>query len=659
MGGVDPPGGWHRESRDVTMMVCTAGHVDHGKTRLVRWLTGCETDVLRQERERGLTIEVGFAPCSTLHGIGIGITDVPGHERFVRNMVAGVAGIEMCILVIAADDGIMPQTVEHLQIMELLGIRRGIVALTKADLVGPAEIQARTAEIRAWLAETPLRAAPVFPVSSVTGDGIWPFFEALSDLVKMAVREEHLGIFRMPIERVFTRQGFGRVMSGIPVSGSLAEGDLLELVPGGAVGRVRGMQCFGRASGEGRNGLCLALNVPDLARALPRRGQVLAVPGRLRPASVFHSRIAMLDGTELGLKNGEGVALHTGTAEVQARIYALESSRLAPGDRTWVALVTEEPVAAAAFDRYIVRKLSPMRTLGGGTFLDASPGPSRPRKSIALKRLEAMADRYPGAGYRDRESARQLVEHAIERAGPTGATLDDLRRECLLPEPLLEDLVRELEAAGRIARLRRGCWLHARTAQDLREDAAAELARRFAEGETLIAMKTFQPAVPDSVKAHVLGRLAEEGDIALVGGYLSPRRAAGRLTPEQELAERLLRLYRDRGFVTPREDELPGLLDRPADAVTPVLRMLLADGALVRVSPKVILSRSHVLDAQQLAVDAIRGQGGLEAGEFRAMLDSTRKYAVSILEHFDRLRITFRTGNVRRLTPDYEKRLLR
>ena len=319
-----PPGSWRPESRDVEMMVCTAGHVDHGKTSLVKWLTGCETDVLKEEKERGMTIEPGFAPCSTVAGVSVGITDVPGHEKFVHHMVAGVSGVGMCILVIAADDGIMPQTIEHFQIMELLGVERGVVALTKRDLVDAATLEQRIGEIRAWLANGFLKDAPICPVSSSTGDGILEFHRIFSEAVNAAVRSEQLGIFRLPIERVFSMEGHGRVLSGVPVAGRIAEGDWVELVPGGAQGRVRGMQCFGRSAEQGRSGLCVALNVPDFARENPRRGQVLCLPGRLHAATVFHSRLRMLDRTGLGVKSGERVMLHTGTAEVQARVYGLE-----------------------------------------------------------------------------------------------------------------------------------------------------------------------------------------------------------------------------------------------------------------------------------------------------------------------------------------------
>ena len=264
-------------------------------------------------------------------GVSVGITDVPGHEKFVHHMVAGVSGVGMCILVIAADDGIMPQTVEHFQIMELLGVERGVVALTKMDLVDAATLEQRIGEIRAWLAGGFLKDAPICPVSSSSGEGILDFHQCFSEAVQAAVRSEQLGIFRMPVERVFAMEGYGRVLSGVPVAGRIAEGDWVELVPGGAKGRVRGMQCFGRLAEQGHSGLCVALNIPDFARANPRRGQVLCLPGRLRAATVFHSRIRMLDRTGLGVKSGERVMLHTGTAEVQARVYGLESQGLVAG----------------------------------------------------------------------------------------------------------------------------------------------------------------------------------------------------------------------------------------------------------------------------------------------------------------------------------------
>ncbi len=654
-----PPGSWRPESRDVTMMVCTAGHVDHGKTSLVKWLTGCETDVLKEEKERGMTIEPGFAPCSTNDGVSVGITDVPGHEKFVRNMVAGVSGVGMCILVIAADDGIMPQTIEHFQIMELLGVERGVVALTKRDLVDAATLEQRIGEIRAWLAGSFLEHAPICPVSSSTGEGILEFHQTFSEAVNMAVRSEQMGIFRMPVERVFSMEGYGRVLSGVPVVGQISEGDLVELVPGGAQGRVRGMQCFGRSSEQGSSGLCMALNIPDFARVHPRRGQVLCLPGRLRAATVFHSRLQMLEQTGIRVKNGERVMLHTGTAEVQARVYGLETKDLSPGDLAWVALVTDEPVAATLYDRYILRKLSPVRTLGGGRFYDVSTDAKRPRKADALKRLVHIEAHYARTGYRDREAASLLVEQCVEMNHPEGVDEAGLLGECLLTEEALTDVLVDLVKRGNLIRMGRDGLLHRRSVEQFCARLEGEIFSLFEQGERLLETERIGIGVPAGVKTYVLGLLAGRGAIELKGNRILPPGGKEEPSPEQQLAEKVYELYAETGFNSPRSEDVPDLLKANAQKVESLLKMLLTEGRLIRVSAKVILTREHMVIAQQKVVEAIQKNGQLDSGDFKFLIDSTRKYALSILEYMDRTHVTVRLDSVRKLAPNHEKRMLK
>lgn len=654
-----PPGSFRPDSRDVDMMVCTAGHVDHGKTSLVKWLTGCETDVLKEEKERGMTIEPGFAPCSTVAGVSVGITDVPGHEKFVRHLVAGVSGVGMCILVIAADDGIMPQTVEHFQIMELLGVERGVVALTKMDLVDAATLERRVAEIRAWLADGFLKDAPICPVSSATGDGILEFHRVFSEAANAAMRAEDLGIFRLPIERSFAMEGFGRVVSGVPVAGRIAEGDWVELVPGGARGRVRGMQCFGRAAERGRSGLCVALNVPDFARENPKRGQVLCLPGRLRAASVFHARLRMLDRTGLGLKNGERVMLHAGTAEVQARVYCLEKQNLSPGDSAWAALATDEPVAAALCDRFILRKLSPVRTLGGGRIVDVVADGPRPRKAEALARMAHWEAHYAGAGYRDRAAAARLVEQCIEMNHPDGAGLEGLRGDCLLAEDVLAEIAAELEREGNVVRIGRERFLHRRCAEQARTRLEEEIHRHFEQGERLLDPQSLAPRMPAEVKAYALGLLADGGAIALKGNRILAPGGENAPTPEQALTERICGLYAETGFNSPRPEEVPERVGAASAKVDAVIQMLVAEGRLIRVSAKVLLAREHMAKAQELVAAAIQKDGQLDSGDFKFMIGSTRKYALGILEYMDRTHVTTRIDSLRRLAPNYEKRMLK
>ena len=288
--GRDDP---RKRSRVITM-VCTAGHVDHGKTSLVKLLTGCETDRLKAEKERGLTIEVGFAPCYLGDELTAGISDVPGHEKFIKNMVAGVSGTDLAVLVVAADDGVMPQTVEHLQIMQILGVRDGLVALTKIDLVDPPRVEEVKEQVRRLARGTFLEGAPILPVSSRTGEGYFEFYKALVEKIRGAEIRRGKGVFRMPVDRVFTSPGTGMVILGIPLDGTIRVGDEVEVVPGGARGRIRDMEQFARKTEEGGCGQCLALVIPDLAKSPPRRGDMICLPGYVEPARTLHGRTRIL-----------------------------------------------------------------------------------------------------------------------------------------------------------------------------------------------------------------------------------------------------------------------------------------------------------------------------------------------------------------------------
>ena len=385
-----PPGQLRADvNPDVIMMICTAGHVDHGKTQLVKLLTGCNTDVLKTEQERGLTIELGFAPCFLGNNLAVGIVDVPGHEKFVKNMVAGVSGIAMTVLVIAADDGVMPQTVEHLQIMQLMGVRHGMVALTKTDLVPEETVNQRVEEIRAFLEGTFLEGADICPVSSETFDGYSEFYDVLVGRIRGIVKQRQVGVFRMPIERVFSQRGFGSIVTGIPVGGTVRLGDQLELVPGGMKGKVRGIQCFLRDASEGSYGQCLALNIPDFSKQPPVRGQTLGQPGYMRPARIFHVRVNTIQKLEPPLRNAEEIKFHTGTAEEHGKIYLLEEKTFEGGGSGLATVLVANAVSAAVNDRFIVRRPSPAATVGGGDILAVSYTEHRPKRKVILEKLHA------------------------------------------------------------------------------------------------------------------------------------------------------------------------------------------------------------------------------------------------------------------------------
>jgi len=644
---------------DVLMMLCTAGHVDHGKTRLVRMLTGCRTDRLKEEIERGLTIDVGFAPCWLGGDLCAGIVDVPGHEKFIRNMVAGVSGIDLALLVVAADDGVMPQTVEHVRIMEILGVRHGLVALTKTDLVPPEDVARRTDELREFLAGTFLAGAPICPVSSETGDGFAALYETLVNAVARARRARPAGIFRMPVEKVFVSPGFGAVVTGIPVAGSIRVGDAVECVPGGALGRVRGVQRFLREASEGGAGQCLGLNIPEYGKTPPERGQVLCAPGFLRASTVFIARVQGVPGLPAPLRSGEAVKFHTGTAVTAGRVHWLDGNALAPGGRGGAVVVTEAPVAAAAGDRFLLRRASPPATVAGGRIAEAVEAGARPRRKEAAARLDAI-EAFMGDADRDAPEGRvRRIEWAL--SGAPARRAEDLARETLVPPDETASRLAELARAGRAVDLGGG-WFAApaRAAAAVREieDRAK---KAVAAGRLNVPLHELRrgldwpAALWNRVRAALeqSGRLAVRDDQAVLQPSLD-----GLPEADRRLADAILARYEEAGFHSPRPDELPALVGAAPAHARRVLDYLVRQRRLVRVEDQVVLAYSHYRRAQDMAVETIRTEGVLRSPEFRDRLATSRKYAMALLDFMDARRITLRIGNDRRLRPDGEKNLL-
>ncbi len=657
-----PPGLLRRDQDpDVVLMLCTAGHVDHGKTSLVHMLTGCRTDRLKEEQERGMTIELGFAPCYLGDDLCVGIVDVPGHEKFVRTMVAGVSGIGLALLVIAADDGVMPQTVEHVQIMELLGLRQGVVALNKCDLVDAATLRQREQEIRDFLQGTFLRDAPILAVSATTGAGVAELHASLVAHARHTQGGQRAGLFRMPVERAFSRPGMGCVVTGIPTSGQVAVGDTLELAPDGGQARVRGMQRFLRDAAAGGAGQCLALNLPDFNKDLPARGQVLATPGCLRAVSMIHARLHTVGGQGRPLANAEGITFHSGTAEAAGKVYLVESKDLAPGASGLVTLLLQAPVAVAPGDRFIVRRASPAATVGGGTVGLAVAETRRPRREALLAAWQIYEKHLAGAVPGTPDWPRQLMLHALATDPAAALSLDDLARAGWVPPRMAADLATQLKDQGLVRELEPGCFfLTAREAACLGEARQAIAATARASGglhADWAALRSARPW-PAALWAHLLDRLATAGEITRQGVHIIPRAATSLSAAQQDLVARILALYAQRGFQSPRPDEVPGLLGAAPEKVLPLIDLLCKEQRLIRLNPHVVLDRDHAVQAQDLVIRQLREKGTLDSADFKHAIQSSRKYALAILDWLDQRRVTLRAGNLRRLAPQFEKGLL-
>jgi len=662
----NPPGLLRpRQQADVQMMICTAGHVDHGKTRLVKLLTGCSTDRLKEELERGLTIELGFAPCLLRGEVCVGIVDVPGHEKFVRNMVAGVSGIDMAVLVVAADDGVMPQTIEHLEIMELVGVRHGMVALTKIDMVSPERVEEVSRQVEELLVGTFMEGARICPVSSETLDGLTEFYDGLVEEVRGLERRRSDHVFRMPILSAFSSEGFGSVLTGIPLDGTIELGQQVELVPGGQKGRVRGLQRFLRDAQDGGYGQCLAVNIPDFGKLQPERGQVLSTPGYLRPARAFYLRLKVVSGVGKPLRNAEEISFHAGTSEVKGKLYLLEEKVLEAGGEGLAHIVLKAPVAAAVRDRFIVRRASPARTVAGGEIIGSEESGERARRRQALERLRGYLSFFEGTQAEGPGLLEREVEYFLASEGVRDHSLERIARGTLLTEEKAGECLARLVAAERVIELTPDSYVHAEEYRACLELAAARVQEACDAGKLELSISELRQGYdwPLPLWSRLQEELEGEGLVARKGERFVLHGAvqeadAGLAAEERELMERLQEVYERTGFRSPRPDELPAMLGASEGRIESLLELQVARERLFRLGKNVVLSRNWLLKAQEIVVQVIERDGVLDSADFKTHLETSRKYALAVLDFLDARKVLIRHGNHRKLSGNYRANMI-
>jgi selenocysteine-specific elongation factor len=640
------------------IMLGTAGHVDHGKSALVKMLTGCETDTLAEEKERGLTIDLGFAPCRLAGNRVVGVVDVPGHVDFIRNMVAGAQGIDVVIFVVAADDGVMPQTHEHLHILTLMGLRHGLVALTKIDLVDVARRNAVIDNVRSLLQGTFLETAPICPISNVTGDGFEGFFDALNLVVDACGDRPCSGLFRVWVEDVFTIKGSGTVITGIPVSGTVRLGDNLHLLPGGVSGHVRRMQVYGEDAAEARAGECAAMNLPELDHGAVRRGQVLCESDALAPVAMMEAELQTLGSFKGEIQDYLEVHLHVGTASALARVAMLENPGMTAGQKQMVQLRLNEPLAVAPGDRFVIRASvagaggGALATIGGGRILGTSNARLRRRKSWTLERLAARRDAL-------NDPLRWCELLVQEQAAPISA--EELQRKVLVKRTETTTLIDKLRAEGRLLPTSSGAWVHRKTI----EEAAARL---------LAALQSFHAANPTrgglgraelfaslggdpTILEMAAASLMEAKKISLNGTVLAQAGWRPKVADhDQQLAERIAGAFGQAGWSTPSLEELAASLNEPPPKVEKMTRLLVERGLLVRLDERILMHRDAVEKARQVVLKLFAAKPIFTTMQFRDAVAVSRKYAVPLLDYLDRTRFTVRSGHDR--TPGAEARKL-
>ena len=634
-----------------TVVVGTAGHIDHGKSALVRALTGTDPDRLKEEKARGITIELGFAHAAMADDVMASFVDVPGHERFVRAMLAGVGGIDLVLLIVAADESVMPQTREHFDICRLLGVGRGLIVLTKADLAEPGMVDLVAAEVRELVAGSFLDGAPIVPVSALTGAGLDGLRAAIADLARAVPTRNPRGAARLPIDRAFTMKGFGTVVTGTLVQGTMAVDEELVLLPGERTVKVRGLHVHGGARPRVTAGKRVAANLAGVEVAEVARGSVLAPAGAFAATRRADVHLTMLSGASL--KHGARVRVHQGTAELLARVAVAGAAGLiAPGGSGDVRLRFESPAVLTRGDRLIVRSYSPLATVGGGVVLD--PLPPRPgvRTARGVARMAALAMWADAVA--DRAAALEVF---VTSAGAAGVSLGELAQRLGATRAEVSAAVDAMVAAA--SAVRGGDWVVGAAA--LERPIAALLAgladfhrlQPLAPGLGLEdARGRFFRVVPPPVVDRVLAGLVAGRRLVATDTLALASHRVSLSAEDQTTHEWLERRFRDAGLAPPAADvvALAGEAGRPAAAVETLLQLLLKARQLVRVDSLVF--HREVLDRLKAEIRARKaadsgGQATVDVKTFKDSYNVTRKYAIPLLEYLDRERVTRRSGDAR------------
>lgn len=625
------------------IVIGTAGHVDHGKTTLVKRLTGVNTDRLKEEQQRGLTIELGFAPFHLPSGRKAAIVDVPGHERFVHHMLAGAAGIDLVVLVVAADEGVMPQTIEHLDILTLLQVERGIIALNKIDLVEPEWRELVAEEIREQVSGTVLAGAPIVPVSAATGEGV-DRLVALIDKLTAGEYRPKSSVLRLPIDRVFAIQGHGTVVTGTLWGGKLTAGDAVTILPSERIARIRQVQVHGAPVESAEAGQRVALNLGGVEKEDIQRGEVVTAPGELAATRLLDLRLSVLARATQGVRHRDRIRLHAGTSEVLARVRLLDRDAAEPGEQAYAQLHLAEPVVVVRGDLVVVRSYSPARTLGGGRVLDAHP----PRHRRLRDSTQAELAR------EERGEPADLVALGLARTAGRPLTVERLARGVMLDRETVHKELERACRAGTAAGLGEDHYVDARAFAALvkaSEGALAEYHERFPLRPGM-PKEELRSRVAPRWEAKEFGLLLEawqrQGRVKLLGQEVAAAGHDPAVSAEQErkLAA-MAEAFINGGVTPPTLGELaPGLGVSEAAAGEMAAR-LVKEGRVVKVSDDLYYSAAALERVREVLREHFAAEKTLEASVFRDKLGATRKFAIPLLEYCDRLRWTRRVADVR------------
>ncbi len=627
------------------LIIGTAGHIDHGKTTLIKTLTGTDTDRLAAEEERGISIELGFASLE-LDNMQVGIIDVPGHEKFIKNMLAGAGGIDLALLVVAADEGIMPQTEEHLAILDILGVEEGVVVVTKIDLVEDEWLELVMEEIKEELSNTFLKDAPIIPIAAIEGEGIGRLKLEIRDLIDRIPNKDKDTNVYCPIDRVFSISGHGTIVTGTLAKGKINLGDQLKLYPKGFDVRVRSLQVHNSNVETVFPGQRVGINLSNVDKAEVTRGDVLATADTLSKSKYLDARLKILSNAPMVLNHGDRIRLHLGAKEILARVYILDRTELYPGEEALVQFKLEEDIVANFKEKYVLRRYSPMTTIGGGEILAPKSSSHCRFDEEVIKSLEV----------RESGSLGERVELSLKLAKDEPLNIRDLIKDTSLAANQLEEVLTRLKELDRVIEFKIGSesrWVHIDYYQCVKNEVISHLDTyhqeyhlRLGISKEELRTKLFMNLDPNEYNL-ILEELVAEEKIVVEEASLRLIDFQLEYTIEEErIKDKIINILSLNKFTPPKVDEL--LADfGEIELAEEVLNSLIMIGDLLALSPKIYFIKEAILEAEHKLIEHLIKEGEISLAEFRNILDSSRKYTLLLLNYFDQQGITKRIEDQR------------
>ncbi len=626
-------------------IIGTAGHIDHGKTTLIKALSGTDTDRLSEEKERGISIDLGFTDLQLNDQYTLGIVDVPGHEKFIKNMLAGAGGVDIALLVIAADEGVMPQTREHLDILSLLNVQKGLIVLTKTDLVEDEWVELMVEEIKDKLSDTFLSDSPIIPVSAAEGTGLENLRSQLIKIIDSMEKKEITGNVYYPIDRVFTIKGHGTIVTGTLVSGKIDVDDKLIIYPSHKEVRVRSLEVHNKDAESAYPGQRVGINLAGVDKDEINRGDVLATPNSLMNTKFVDGRLTVLKNAPLIVEHGDRIRFHIGAKEIIGRVYLLDKKELLPGESGLAQYRLEEEVVARYNENYVIRRYSPMTTIGGGSIIDTHP---HLRKRFATDSIEELKNK-------EKLDDKNRVEYITKLKEDETVTYDFLIKKTSINKEKIEEILSKLDNKEKVMYFERGnekTWIHKDNYLQLEDELIDILTQFHQENKLKAGLSKEELRTKLSMKLdnreynQFFENLEQRNKIEVIGSDVKKYEYEVILDEKEEkLKEEILKEFTDNKFMPPNVYDI---LEK-GSTKEEVFNYLVDQGTIVHLKEDLFFLASAVEKAEKLLINHLKQEDTITLAEFRDILDSSRKYTLALLEHFDHNNVTKRIGEERTL----------